>query len=129
MVPVGNHSRALYYVESEGIRRFFFENREIIASGIRDKIMTTTLVVLLCTAANVIGFGWFGTECEGCGEINAPFVLIECEDCDAACCQECVEDCFYDCNGCGGYICCECVRWWRGDSYCDDCYVFPHDHC
>ncbi len=84
--------------------------------------------IVLITAATVIGFGWFGTECDCCGEINARFVLNECEDCNTVYCdnEECIE-CFYVCCGCGGYVCSDCVKWWRGDGYCDDCYVFPHN--
>ena len=82
--------------------------------------------IIIINAAIVIGFGLFGTECDDCAEINANFVLNECEDCDTVYCGDCVDN-FYECCGCGGYVCCRCVNSWRGDEYCDDCYVFPHD--
>jgi len=82
--------------------------------------------IIIITAASVYCFGLFGTACDDCGEKNADFVLNECEDCDTTYCDDCVDN-FYECRGCGGYICCRCVNSWRGDEYCHECYVFPHN--
>ena len=88
------------------------------------EIVSLILIILV-----VVGFGWFGTACDGCGEVVAGFTLVECEDCDTVYCidNECVENYFNECNGCSGNLCGECGKCWRGELYCDECYVFPHD--
>ena len=88
-------------------------------------IVSLILIILV-----VVGYGIFGTACDGCGEVFAGFVLVECEDCDTVYCIDngCVEACFNECEGCDGYLCYDCGKHWRGDLYCDDCYVFPHDN-
>ena len=88
-------------------------------------IVSLILIILV-----VVGYGIFGTACDGCGEVFAGFVLVECEDCDTVYCIDngCVEACFNECEGCDGYLCYDCGKHWRGDLYCEDCYVFPHDN-
>ena len=60
--------------------------------------------------------------CEACDEESEG----SCEDCHVSVCDE--HWCLMECSGsCDGYVCMACAKSWRGEPYCDDCYVFPHD--
>ena len=114
----GSDGRAL----EESAARFGANMRTLIAR--HDVIMMNEIVILFSIAA---GFGIFGTACDCCERVVARFTLEECEDCDTVyCIDECVDE-FNECYGCGGYLCCECGKHWRGELYCNECYVFPHD--